>query len=60
LKRNSTNIAINAQQTATQDIDRLIESVVGMRDGPGEMSRDGDLHGREARGPILMTGKDMH
>jgi hypothetical protein len=48
------------QQTAMQDIDRLIESVVGVRDGPGEMSRDGDLHGREARRPILMTGKDVH
>jgi hypothetical protein len=38
------------QQAAAQHIDRLIERVVRVRDGPGDMSRDGDLHGREPSG----------
>ena len=40
------------QQAAAQRIDRLIERVVCVRDGPGEMSRDGELHGREPCGPV--------
>jgi hypothetical protein len=39
---------------------RLIERVVRVRDRPGEMSRDGHLHGREPSGPVLITGKDGH
>jgi hypothetical protein len=27
---------------------------------PGEMSRDGDLHGREPRGPVLIASEDAH
>jgi len=47
------------QQPAAQDIDRLIEFIVRVRDRPGEVSRDGDLHGREPGRLILMTGKDV-
>jgi len=48
------------QQAAAQHIDRLIERVVRVRDGPSEMSRDGHLHGREPSGPVLMACEDVH
>jgi len=38
----------------------LIEFVVRVRDGPGEVSWDGDLHGREPSRAVVMTGKDVH
>jgi len=47
------------QQAAAQHIDRLIECIVRVRDGPGEMSRDGNLHGCEPSGPVLITRKDV-
>jgi hypothetical protein len=47
------------RQPAAQHIDGLIGFIMRVRDGPGEMSRDDELHGREPGRPVLMTGKDV-
>ena len=36
------------EQPAAEHVDRLVEIVVRVRDGSGEMRRDGELHGGEA------------
>jgi hypothetical protein len=48
------------EQSAAEHVDRLVEFVVRVRDGPGEVRRHGQLHGREAGGQAILACEDVH
>ena len=47
-------------QPAVEDVDRLIEALMSMRDRAGETGRDRDLHGGEPGGLAVMSGQNVH
>src|ERR1700755_3436993 len=47
------------EQPAAEHVDRLVELVVRVRDGSGEMRRDGELHGGEAGRQAVLAREDV-
>jgi hypothetical protein len=53
-------IVADYQQASAEHVDGLVECVVRMRNRPGEVRWDGDLHRSETRRLPVLAGKDVH